>query len=325
MPFFQTVLEAFAPLAVIQKSEKAEDGSRTVYLRLRAAGLPVRDPDIQFVLQGDLYLPIVRYNDREGNPRRITPIEWTYFDVREITSDFVVCNVTTGLRSPLTGRRRGRVERYALFVRAPKKPTTLILESQKEPHDRLCGYEAYAKIPDVKMPQRLGRTNLAGEIAIPPGKEAIREILVKNGSSLLARLPILPGLRATQVAYIPNDDSRLEAEGFLKGLQEELIDVVVRREILKARIRKRLQSPKSEGVEELLDRLRKLPSRDEFAVQLTRAKNRLISENPMLQQRIDAMFQKAEILLGGQLNPDEVHELAAEVLKAKPKSTESQP
>ena len=314
---FRTILEAFAPLAIIQKSEKADDGSRTVWLRLRAAGLPIRDPDLQFVREKDLFLPIVRYNDREGNARRITAIEWTYFEVREIKSDSTVCDVTTGLRSPLTGRRRGRVERYALLVKAPKKPTTLILQGQKPPHDRLCGYEAFVKIPGVKMPKRLGRTNLAGEIVIPPGKERVREVLVKNGGSILARLPMLPGLNPTQVAYIPNDDSRLEAEGFLKGLQEELIDVVVRREILKARIKKRLESGKLEGIDELVARLGKLPTRDEFLLELTKAKNRLISENETLQKRIDAMFAKTEILLGGQLDPDEINQITHDVMQSK--------
>lgn len=314
---FQAVFQAFAPLARIQKSEKADDGTRTAFLRLRAAGLPIRDPALRFVHEADLFLPIVRFNDREGNPKRIIPIEWTFFVVKEIAPDFVVCDVVTGLRSPLTGRRRGRVELYALFVKAPPAPTTLVLQGEKEPHDRLSGYEVYAKTPDVKMPELLGRTNLAGELVVPPGKERIREVLIKNGSSLLARLPILPGLAPEQVAYIPNDDSRLEAEGFLKGLQEELIDVVVRREILKARIRKRLAGDTPEDVDELLDRLRKLPTRDEFSLQLNKAKNRLISDNPALQQQIDAMFQKTEVLLGGQLDPEEINQVSLEVSRAK--------
>ena len=44
---------------------------------------------------------------------------------------------------------------------------------------------------------------------------------VKNGDTLLARLPIVNGIKPIEQADLPDDRRRLETEAFLKGLQGE--------------------------------------------------------------------------------------------------------
>ena len=48
----------------------------------------------------------------------------------------------------------------------------------------------------------------------------------------MTRLPMVPGLEPQLAGEIPNHDPRLETEGFLLGMREELVDVVLRRRIL---------------------------------------------------------------------------------------------
>ncbi len=69
---------------------------------------------------------------------------------------------------------------------------------------------------------------------------------VKNGDVILARLPIVHGMQAQEVAELPDDSRRLEAEALLRGLQGEIIDVVARRKIFEMKIDKRIKDDRIE-------------------------------------------------------------------------------
>ena len=63
----------------------------------------------------------------------------------------------------------------------------------------------------------------------------MRLIYVKHGAHLLARLPMVPGLATSEEAVLPSDDKRMETEAFVKGMESTVMDLVARREILRAR------------------------------------------------------------------------------------------
>ena len=46
---------------------------------------------------------------------------------------------------------------------------------------------------------------------------------------MLARLPLVPGLEPRMTAELRGDDRRLDAEGFLVGIEQELFDLAGRR------------------------------------------------------------------------------------------------
>ncbi|MHC4176453.1 MAG: hypothetical protein ACYSWU_03045, partial [Planctomycetota bacterium] len=142
----EAIFATFAPLARIESVDKQQ-----VMLRPKAAALPLRDEQLLAVEPGDVFLPVIRFQDyqgnlpkdRQGNVIRPQPVPWTFCTVQQITPGRFRCRLDTGLRSPLSGRRRRRFQQLALAVIPPRRPSTLTLRSPSEPKRALAGYEVY--------------------------------------------------------------------------------------------------------------------------------------------------------------------------------------
>ncbi len=302
------MLETFAPLAKIQKVD-----GKQVILQPKAAALPLRDKSLSLIRTDEVFQPILRYNDREGNPRRITAIPWTFLTVEELDGGELICRLHSGLRTPLSGRRRGRIEQFALAVRAPKRPTTLVLQSRTEATQLLGGYDVYAHPPDSKTTVHIGRTDRRGSIVVPPAEHPLRVLLVRNGGHTLARLPLMPGLQSSLTAVVPDDRGRLQAEGFINGLQEELVDTVSRREVLLIQAKARIAAGKLDEAKRLLAKLRSLPGRNMFLQKLSAAQKKLTSSDPSVQAKIKALFDDTRKLLNQHLDDKPVETLERKV------------
>nr|MCU0721182.1 hypothetical protein [Pirellula sp.] len=96
-----------------------------------------------------------------------------------------------------------------------------------------------------------------GEIQI---KLPLYLYFIKNGDTLLARLPIITGYAPVEEAQLPDDRKRLEAEAFLKGVQNEVLDIVVQRKILEARVKTRIDKKDLVEAEKNLEELKRLKS-----------------------------------------------------------------
>ena len=90
-------------------------------------------------------------------------------------------------------------------------------------------------------------------------------LYVKNGGAVLARLPLVPGLTETEVADLTGDDMRLQAEAYIRGVQNAIIDLVAIRKLLEARIRMRLTKGQMTEAEDLLRALRDQPTNEKLA------------------------------------------------------------
>ncbi len=118
---------------------------------------------------------------------------------------------------------------------------------------------------------------------------------VRNGDTVLARLPILVGLNEKEVAELPDDSRRLEAESFLRGLQGEIVDAVARRQMLAMRIQARVKEGKGEDARKLLDELKRVATYDRLAKTLESVQRKVLAtDRPPIpfatQKRIDTMF-----------------------------------
>lgn len=118
---------------------------------------------------------------------------------------------------------------------------------------------------------------------------------VRNGETVLARLPILVGLNEKEVAELPDDSRRLEAESFLRGLQGEIVDAVARRQMLAMRIQARVKEGKGEDARKLLDELKRVATYDRLAKTLESVQRKVLAtDRPPIpfatQKRIDTMF-----------------------------------
>jgi hypothetical protein len=145
---------------------------------------------------------------------------------------------------------------------------------------------------------------------------------VKNGETLLARLPVITGFRELEKADLPDDRRRLQAEAFLKGLQGEVLDLVVRRKILDARIKKKIDEGKKEEAFALLDELKKVKTYDGLSSQIQNIQRRATATDsgpvptPVV-QRIDKMIDVTRVLMQKYLQEDIVRELEVKLLDGK--------
>jgi len=305
---FRAAREAFAPLAQITELEK-----KKATLQLRAAALPTRDKSFRLVNQGDLFQPLYRYNDREGKPRRITTIPFTYLRVENITQGEAHCQLHSGIRSPLSSRRRGRVKQLALGIVPPQSSTSVTLHARGDVKQILPGYDIYQSADGTAPAQWIGRTDWRGELPIPPSDSPLRILLVRSGGELLARVPIVPGLQAKLSVPVPDNTQKLHAESFLKGFQEDLIDLVTRREVFLAQARSHLQAQRLEEAQQLLEKLRLLKTRVELTRQLDQALKKLAASDPLGQRNLEPLFAETRKLLDEHLNPADLERLATAI------------
>ena len=219
-----------------------------------------------------MFLPLLRRTTRGGQLMKdgIQAVPWTYIEVTEVDGGKIVGRVHSGSRRPFGGRRRGRVEEVAIALRADPANTVLKLHSRVKAEKPLVGYEVFAKNTDEESTTPLGASDAAGRIDVPPGRTRLQLLYIKNGGELLARLPVVPGAEPLVEVPLPDDDARLEAEARLAAMREDLIDVVVRRNILMARTKQKIEKKDWKQAQELLRVLDELPGRSQFDLELSK-------------------------------------------------------
>lgn len=156
---------------------------------------------------------------------------------------------------------------------------------------------------------------------------------VKNGETLLARLPVVIGLSPEVTAEVPDDSRRLQAEGFLKGLQSEVVDVVAARQVGAARVRLRIDERKFDLATQMLDELRQVKDYEKLARELDDIQRKVLDPaggviTPVAQMRIEKMFQQTRELLQKYLQNDLVKKVEKELeaaIKNEANPTESTP
>jgi hypothetical protein len=304
----QAMLAAFAPLA------RVEDVSGDkVTMRLRGADVPTRDPTLATVADNSIFRPVIRSGGRPGKPPRIQPIDWTYLVADGREGSRVTARMVTGLRSPLVNRRHGRVEQLALFVHLPSGDTTLELRATDKGAHPLVGYQIYSHPLDSKETKLLGATDTRGALVIPPGDGGVRVLLVKCGTMVMARLPLLPGLAPVAIAQVPDDQRRLQVEGLITGFQEELVDLIARRQVLMARIRARIKAGKPDEAKALLSELRRLRSHQDITRALLVERQRRTSDDPRTQRQIDKLFDDTQTVINRFLDARAIDRLEREL------------
>ena len=309
------ITDSFSPVVRIHRV--TDNVAKT---KLRAAALIQSDRSPGRLQEGDVLLPYDRRVQSSGKAplQGIRPIDWTYLRVDAVPENtgYLELNTVSGYRQPFRAKRSRRQQQYAIRTRPLTKHSRIRLLSrgQKQP---LAGYEIHEK--GESTTELLGYTNWRGEFEIPPNDRSIRELLVRSGDRVLAKLPIAPGLRPEIVAYLRDNRQRVRADGFLAGVQNGMIDLVARRESLTTRIRHRIQEKDFAKAESLLNELRDLPTQQEFRrdVELQQSKLSLANTGDQLSTQINTAFVQTISTLGKYLDPNRARELEAELNAAR--------
>jgi len=315
------ISEAFRPLGRV---ESAKDNGAAILPR--AGGLLIGDRSRGELKSGDILRVYVRRADRfgEAKPQDVGPIHWTYVTAGAPNGRFVDSQVLSALRQPLTGRFGSRVEKLVLSVRPQAAETTLHLKSRQPPHPSLAGYEIFDLQPN-QQPMPLGFTDGDGRLSIPPRATGIYRLHVRHGREVLARLPLVPGTEKEVTAFLADDGPRLDAEGFLSGVQETLIDTVARRQVAFARIERLIGKGDIAGAAREMEYLRLLPTRAQLAAQLSNQQAKYASGELPVQKKIDKLFTDTRQLLEKYLDPQEIEVQAAKIEQARRGNAEGQP
>jgi len=312
---FAAVADAFSPIARIEVPK-----GREAQVRIRAGGLIRSDSSPAQIHDNDVLMPIIRRNDRVGEPAEtlgIQVVPWTFMTIAERQGAVLHCKVHSFTSKPLGGRSSSRTVKLALVVKPRGETTFLRLETRDESRLPLGGYEIRSKDPVTEETEVVGMTDWRGMLEVPKAGHPLRVLYVRNGGLLLARLPMVPGLEAESAAQVRNDDVRLEAEGFVKGLQSKVMELVARRHLYMARIRRHVKKKEFDEAAALLQNFRKLETRSDLLRQLRDEEQRTESSNPRVQAKIDKLFQDTSQLLEKFLEPGAARDLQAELDAAK--------
>lgn len=309
---FRLLLSVFSPICEIESID-----GKLAALRWRAAALKPRDESLVFAPAGLVLAPLLRTSDRDGQTKRVQPIDWTYVVVAAEPADAAQGRIYTSVRGALGRKRAGRVQQLGLAIHPLPLPTRIALRSRGADERPLPGYDVYAFAPDSTESQLIGHTNSAGEVALAPQANPLVMVVVKHGTELLARLPVVPGQKPTLTVRVADDGPRLAAEGFVVGLQERLIDVVVRREVLLARLRLRIEEQKYDQAAKLMDELRRLDGQQQFLLALEQQEQKSVADDERVQRKIKKLFADTRKLVGEYLDPKEINRAEIELDRAR--------
>ncbi|MGL6193647.1 MAG: hypothetical protein ACRC2T_02355, partial [Thermoguttaceae bacterium] len=249
--------------------------------------------------------------------------ENTQSDNEFIDEHLTVCRLESAIKSPLSVRRRGKTELVAIMPKLFEQSTkvTLVPRSSRQEKSAksnkgtenqnnhaakskqlnyLPRYQIYEKSPDGKFSAKLCETNSRGEFTLPySDNDSVKMLLAKQESTLIAQFPIIQGWQSEVTVAIPDDIIRIAAESALMGIQEDAIDTAARRSILNARLKKCEEDNDTINRDKIRVEIMRLKTKEQFLDQLKLEKYNFQSTDPLVQRRIDAMFEKTTKAIKG--------------------------
>ena len=281
---FRAVMDAFAPQARVEQAE-----GDSVTLRLRASSL---SPSQGMPLApGTVFRPVLVSSNAQGaaSPGKAERIDWTYLISTEDAGKLIKCRLLTALRGPVIPEYHPLRQRLAVAV-APstaKAWLRLVRDSDAAPVEG-CDVVAIESIPAdgtaKEMP--IGRTDRRGEVIVPPGRQAVRWIEVRFGEAVLARVPIVPGLAGEMTLPVQFDPKEITLESALLQLEDDLVDLSARREVLSARIAAAEKNGKAQDAAALRLQMREAGGADALLARLDKFQQQVQSASPPAQRRL---------------------------------------
>lgn len=314
------IRDSFRPMVRID-----EAGRKTATGLVRGGGLIVSDDSPGRINVGDILEPMLRKEDRNGKPFVVGPMDWSFLITQQADHRIVKMDFWSGRAGNLQGRKNNRTYRMGLRVKPRGRGSELKLHAKDNVDQALVGYEIYDKDLETEKTTFVGRTDWKGTLEIMPTDGPFRLLYVKNGGSILARLPIVPGLHRQDVANLVGDDDRLQAEAYINGIQNAIIDLVSVRELFKRRVQLRIERGEIDKAEELMIALRKQPTSRELNDAIGKRKVAFLDsiKNPSQLKKVDNMFSTTQDLLGKFINPKFIQDLETEFIAATKGKKES--
>jgi hypothetical protein len=249
-----------------------------------------------FVRSSDWFLPVIRTTDKYNNLKFLEPLEFTFLSVDRVEEAEIRASIRSSARAPLNQRKSRRAKKLALVIRPPQDSTTLRLIStgkEKMPMEGFSIYEKRIDAPKGEKAKLLGQTDWKGEFEVQPVGEGLRMLLIKRGERGLRQLPIVPGLYASVESALPNDETRLYSEGVFKAFDNEILGLMIQREVARVRLAAALKKDSYELAKVEYDAYRELEEISEIRQRLSiavsdlKARTSDTRESQYIQNRYD--------------------------------------
>lgn len=325
------------PLVMLQLSHAAfrsvgivdEVDGNQVRVLLQAGALAVPDESFSLIRGARFFVPILASRKRDRTIDRLQPIPWTILSTRQSTDANVIeskggrvtCELHSGLRSPIGGKQRGRVETLAVAIKSIFPSTRLDLATQSKPSLPLVAHRielrTSAEIPARDVVEELDERRLKVVLTDRRGQAMIDAksvpslvwLFAYSGGHLLARVPIVPGSSASVRLEVPDDSARLEAESNLSMLRGELIEAVAARNTAIARVRAAVKKNDAKQAGLAVEELKKQPDAQFFlnkvnAIRVPSVKAAKARKDRAGEVRISRMCDEVADLIKQYLNED---------------------
>jgi hypothetical protein len=291
-------------------------------LQPRGSALPHSEDAPPWAKPGDIFAPVIRRTSRTGELLKngVTAVPWTYIEATAGKDAALTFHAQSGSRRPFPTRKQARTDQIAIAVKGDAEPTMLYLHSRKNESKPLSGYDVFALKNATDEPKLLATSDAAGKVSITPTDSPIEMLLIKHGGQLLAKLPVAFSANSQIKVPLPDDNARLAAEERLAALRENLIDIVVRRNILISRARQKIEKKDFAGAETLVRSLDDLPDRNQFNLTLSTSAQLIHSDDPQIQRRIKQMFDATQTLATQFLDNKPINQLRDELREAQQKT-----
>lgn len=267
---------AFRPVGLVDNV----DGKQATVL-LRAGALATPDNSFALSKATKHFIPVLASRKRDKTIDRLQTIPWTLLSVSDTDGARLTCDIQSGLRSAIGGKKNGRVETLAIGVKSTFPNSQLELATQAKPSLPLVAHRIELRktgeIPkadeSLDKDDRLIKvllTDRRGHVVIPAGStEDVIWLFAYSGNHLLARVPTLPGSAATMKLEVPDDSARLAAESDLYMLQGELIEAVAARNTIAAAVRIAIKKNDATRANQAALELKKLPDAQVYLDRVT--------------------------------------------------------
>jgi hypothetical protein len=236
-----------------------------VVMHILGGDLPVASAYRVAAVDDRPYRTFIRHFDSAGQTGKngVFPIDWTWLIVGNTEGAVAKAQIVSGVAEPLELKFDGRTEYLALSApRLPRASTDIVVRSRGS--DRpLPDVEVFSQGLDEKVPQLIGRTNANGAVTVSSRRE-LEMIFIRSGDDLLARFPLVPGIRPTVIARVDDNGRRLESGALVDRLNEELLDLAVQQAMLKVRFQRQVVRGNLDEAQKALAALKSLKSSDAF-------------------------------------------------------------
>ena len=328
---------AFRPQGIVEDVD-----GKLAHVRLQAGSFPAPDDAFALARPNDSFAPSIALRNRERRIEKLQPIPWTYLIATEVDGGRVICEIGSGLRSPIGGKQRGRIETIVVAVRPQHATTRLELATQTKPSLPLVAHRielrSSSALPkpddDAAREEHLLRellTDRRGLVVVPTDPDRpLVWLFAYSGQHLLAKVPFVPGSVADIRLEVPDDAARLTAEADVQMLQGELVDAVAVRNTQFALIRAAAKKSDWKRVRTKLDELSKLSDPKSFldrlaAIRVPAVNAAKARKDRAAEARINRLCDEMAELIKQYLNEDKIKQLREEMAELLKSEADAEP